>query len=95
MEQHQIIRRPLITEKGTLLRDTLQQYIFEVDPHANKNQIKGAVEKLFNVHVVDVKTLNTRGKYKRVGTNVGKRSNWKKAYVTLKEGEKIEFFEGI
>jgi large subunit ribosomal protein L23 len=53
------------------------------------------VEKLFNVHVVDVKTLNLRGKIKRVGRNFGKRPNWKKAYVTLKAGEKIEFFEGV
>ncbi|HCU24038.1 MAG TPA: 50S ribosomal protein L23, partial [Deltaproteobacteria bacterium] len=57
--------------------------------------IKGAVEKLFSVHVEDVKTLNVRGKIKRVGQNIGKRSNWKKAYVTLREGEKIEFFEGV
>jgi len=95
MEIHQIIRRPLITEKGTQLRELHQQYLFEVDHRASKYQIKGAVEKLFNVHVEDVKTLNIRGKVKRVGASVGRRSNWKKAYVTLKQGEKIEFFEGV
>jgi large subunit ribosomal protein L23 len=95
MEQHLIIRRPLITEKGTMLRDAVQQYLFEVDTRANKQQIKGAIEKLFNVHVLGVKTLVMRGKYKRVGQQIGKKSNWKKAYITLKEGEKIEFFEGV
>lgn len=95
METHQIIRRPLVTEKGTQLRELQQQYLFEVDHRASKHQIKGAVEKLFNVHVEDVKTLNVRGKIKRVGASIGRRSNWKKAYVTLKQGEKIEFFEGV
>ena len=95
MEMHQIIRRPLITEKGTQLRELQGQYLFEVDQRANKYQIKGAVEKLFSVHVQDVKTLVVRGKIKRVGRSSGKRSNWKKAYVTLKQGEKIEFFEGV
>ncbi|MCE9625293.1 MAG: 50S ribosomal protein L23 [Deltaproteobacteria bacterium] len=95
MEIHEIIRRPLITEKGTQLRELHQQYLFEVDHRASKHQIKGAVEKLFSVHVEDVKTLNVRGKIKRVGQNIGKKSNWKKAYVTLRDGEKIEFFEGV
>lgn len=95
MEMHEIIRRPLITEKGTQLRELQNQYLFEVDHRANKHQIKGAVEKLFGVHVEDVKTLVMRGKIKRVGRSIGKRSNWKKAYITLKEGEKIEFFEGV
>jgi len=95
MEIHEIIRRPLITEKGTQLRELHQQYLFEVDHRASKHQIKGAVEKLFSVHVEDVKTLNVRGKIKRVGQTIGKKSNWKKAYVTLRDGEKIEFFEGV
>lgn len=85
----------MITEKGSFARDALGKYIFEVDVKATKHQIKGAVEKLFNVHVERVHSLNIRGKMKRVGRNVGKRPNWKKAYVTLKEGEKIEFFEGV
>jgi len=95
MEIFEIIRRPLVTEKGTQLRELQGQYLFEVDHRANKYQIKGAVEKLFNVHVEDVKTLNIRGKIKRVGRGIGKKSNWKKAYITLREGEKIEFFEGV
>lgn len=95
MELTQVIRRPLITEKGTLVRDALSQYLFEVDPKATKNQIRGAIEKLFEVHVKNIRTLNIRGKVKRIGRSTGKRSNWKKAYVTLKEGEKIEFFEGV
>ncbi len=95
MDVHQIIKRPVVTEKGTVVREAENQYLFEVDPRASKPQIRGAVEKLFSVHVEDVKTLNIRGKVKRVGANFGKRSNWKKAYVTLREGEKIEFFEGV
>lgn len=95
MDQEKIIRRPLITEKGTWLRETTGKYVFEVDPRANKFEIKNAVEKLFKVKVVDVQTINLRGKIKRIGRNVGKRPNWKKAYVTLKEGSTIEFFEGV
>ncbi|MFO1519773.1 MAG: 50S ribosomal protein L23 [bacterium] len=95
MNSFEIIKRPLITEKSTLLKEQQQQYAFEVDLNANKNQIRGAVESLFKVHVLDVKTLRVRGKYRRVGKSMGKRSNWKKAVVTLKKGEKIEFFEGV
>jgi large subunit ribosomal protein L23 len=95
MENHIVVKRPLITEKGTLLREVQRQYLFEVDPRANKHQIKMAIEKLFNVHVEDVRTLKVRGKIKRVGANIGKRSNWKKAFVLIREGEKIEFFEGV
>jgi large subunit ribosomal protein L23 len=93
MEAFQVVRRPLITEKGTSLRELSGQYLFEVDRKANKHQIKNAVEKLFNVHVEDVRTLNVRGKLKRVGKNLGRRSSWKKAFVTLKSGEKIEFLK--
>ena len=95
MENFQIIRRPLITEKGTMIRDLRGQYIFDVDVKANKNQIRLAVEAVFSVKVTNVRTLNIRGKIKKVGRNTGKRPNWKKAYITLKEGEKIEFFEGV
>ncbi|MDX1387144.1 MAG: 50S ribosomal protein L23 [bacterium] len=95
MEREGIIRRPLITEKGTWLRETTGKYVFEVDKRASKHEIKDAVEKLFKVKVEGVQTLNLRGKVKRIGRNVGKRSNWKKAYVTLKEGSTIEFFEGV
>jgi large subunit ribosomal protein L23 len=73
----------------------VNQYLFEVDRRSSKFQIKHAVEKLFNVKVKDVHTVNIRGKMKRVGKNVGQRSSWKKAYVTLEKGAKIEFFEGV
>ena len=95
MINFEVIRRPLVTEKGNLLKELYHQYSFEVDLKSNKYQVKQAVESLFKVHVVDVKTLLVRGKKRRIGKNSGKRSNWKKAIVTLKEGEKIEFFEGI
>jgi large subunit ribosomal protein L23 len=95
MEIHEIIRRPLVTEKGTMLKEMGSQYLFEVDRRSSKFQIKLAVEKLFNVKVMDVHTVNVRGKVKRVGKTIGQRSNWKKAYVTLQQGTKIEFFEGV
>lgn len=95
MDLHQIIKRPLVTEKSMILRDTGNQYAFVVESKANKHQIRTAVEKLFKVHVADIKTAIVRGKIKRVGRNSGKRPNWKKALVTLKEGEKIELFEGV
>jgi len=95
MINFQVIKSPLVTEKGNLLKEIHRQYSFEVNPDANKYQVKDAVESLFKVHVTDVKTIRIRGKNRRVGKHIGKRSNWKKAIVTLKEGEKIEFFEGI
>jgi large subunit ribosomal protein L23 len=95
MEIHEIIRRPLLTEKGTMLKEMGGQYLFEVNRRSSKFQIKRAVEKLFNVKVKDVHTVNIRGKIKRVGKNIGQQPNWKKAYVTLEKGTKIEFFEGV
>lgn len=93
MNIYEVIKRPLVTEKTTLEKDAKNIIAFEIDPHANKIEIKEAVEKIFNVDVVDVKTINIAGKKKRIGKNVGKRSNWKKAYVTLKKGSKVDFFE--
>jgi len=95
MNSFEVIRRPLITEKSSLLKEMNRQYAFEVDAKANKNQIRLAIEAVFKVHVADVKTMNIRGKFRRVGRHTGQRSNWKKAIVTLKEGDKIEFFEGV
>ena len=89
-----VVKRPLITEKSERGREAAQQYAFEVHRDATKIQVKGAVEKLFNVHVTAVRTSIARGKNKRVGRNLGRRPNWKKAIVTLKEGEKISLFEG-
>src|SRR5256885_5100061 len=104
----QIIRRPLLTEKGTFLKETggrpegdidpetlKSQLLFEVAKDANKVEIRHAVEKLWNVNVVDVRTAVVRGKEKRMGRFVGKRSNWKKAMVTIAAGQNIEFFEGV
>jgi large subunit ribosomal protein L23 len=104
----QIIKRPLLTEKGTRLKETggqsgeeldpetiEPQLLFEVARDANKIEIRNAVEKLWNVNVVDVRTCIVRGKEKRVGRFVGRRSNWKKAIVTLAAGQNVEFFEGV
>jgi len=108
-----IIKRPLLTEKSTQLRETgggegpfeaaegeeapafAQKVVFEVATDANKIEIKSAVQRLFNVEVTDVHTIVVRGKIKRVGRSVGRRPGTKKAIVTLKPGDSIEFFEGV
>ncbi len=102
-----IIKRPLLTEKGTRLRETggnaeapaaeelETKVMFSVAMDANKIEIRRSVEKLFNVQVLDVHTQIVRGKEKRVGRYVGRRPHWKKAIVTLKAGQTIEFFEGV
>ncbi len=93
-ELQTIIRRPLVTEKSTQQKDANRQYVFEVYPGANKIEIQHAVERLFKVKVQEVRTLNVLGKMKRQGRRYGKRPDWKKATVTLKEGFRIDFFEG-
>jgi large subunit ribosomal protein L23 len=96
MNANQIIRRPLVTEKSTMLREDTNVIAFEVDPSANKIQVKSAVEELFKVKVEEVRLFNVRGKMKRMGRWVGKRRDWRKAYVRLKEGEKApDFIEGV
>ena len=103
-----IIKRPLLTEKSARLRETggnaqapaegeayAQKVVFEVARDANKIDIRRAVEQLFKVSVTDVRTLVVRGKVKRVGRFSGQRPSWKKAFVTLKPGDNIEFFEGV
>ena len=90
-----IVRRALITEKGTVLRETRNQYHFEVAREANKIEIKHAIEIIFSVKVASVRTQQLRGKVKRQGRYAGKRSDWKKAIVTLKPDQKIELFEQI
>ena len=105
---HQIVKRPLLTEKGTRLKETggspegtftpetlKAQVLFEVSMDANKIEIKRAIETLFSVKVVDVHTQVMRGKEKRMGRFMGMRPTWKKAIVTLAAGNKIEFFEGV
>ena len=101
MKPHQIVKRPLLTEKGSRQKQigegdsTRSTVFFEVHSDANKVQVRKAVEVLFSVKVADVRTINVRGKVKRMGRFVGQRSDWKKAIVTLEPGNKIEFFEGV
>jgi len=95
MNLSDVIKKPLITEKSTLLKGTANSVLFAVDTRANKKEVREAVEKMFKVKVVDVRTLIVAGKVKRRGRTVGLRPGWKKAVVTLKEGDKIEFFEGV
>jgi large subunit ribosomal protein L23 len=92
---HQVIVRPLITEKSTDQLDRQHAYTFVVDRDANKIEISHAVETLFNVKVKDVRTMRYRGKERRVGRHVGHRAAWKKAVVTLRDGDTIEIFEGV
>jgi large subunit ribosomal protein L23 len=94
MNPHDIIIRPLITEKNTNLMQ-YNQYSFEVDRNANKTQIKQAVQTIFNVRVTAVNTINVRGKLKRRGRTAGYTADWKKAVVTLEAGDRIELFEGV
>lgn len=89
-----VINSPLITEKGTLVNELSNQVLFRVRPEANKVEIKQAVETFFKVKVDKVRTINYMGKTKRVGRSAGRRPGWKKAYVTLVEGQRIDFFEG-
>jgi large subunit ribosomal protein L23 len=91
---YDILRVPRITEKGTRLKEKNNVLTFEVKTDANKVQVKKAVEGIFKVKVLDVTTVKNLGKNKRVGQRLGRRSDWKKAYVTLKPGEKIDIFEG-
>lgn len=90
MHYSDIIYGPVITEKSTVVTSDGKTYVFKCNKKANKNQIKDAVEKAFNVHVVNVNTLNTKAKRKRVGRYAGYTKTYKKAYVTLKDGDKIE-----
>jgi len=94
MQPEEIIRRPIIlTEKSNRLREGHNQVIFEVKREANKIQIKDAIQTLFKVGVVDVNTMIMRGKDKRMGRGYAKLHNWKKAIVTLKPGDEIQFFD--
>jgi len=89
---HEIIRKPLVTEKANQLSESESVVAFEVGRTANKIEIKQAIEQAFNVKVKSVNTIQQRGKVKRVGYNLGQRNNWKKAYVTLEEGHSIDFY---
>ena len=91
---HSVLKRPVVTEKSTALREEDNQYAFEVALDANKIEIRRAVESNFGVRVLTVRTQVVRGKMKRFRRGFGKKPNWKKAVVTLREGDVIDFFEG-
>jgi large subunit ribosomal protein L23 len=94
--REQVLKLPVITEKSTLVKENLRTVAFKVLRDANKIEIKDAVEKIFKVKVESVRTANFHGKKRRQGRYVGRRADWKKAYVTLKQGEKmIEFSESV
>jgi len=95
MDSYQVLKRPLVTEKGTKQKEQANQIVFEVDRRANKILVRNAVENIFKVKVLGVKVLNVKGKERRIGRNVGKKPDWKKAIVRIAPGETIEFFEGV
>jgi large subunit ribosomal protein L23 len=95
MLAQELIRRPLITEKATRLKEASNTVCFEVAVTANKIEVARAVQKLFGVKVVDVRIANRQGKWKRMGRFLGQRKAWKKAYVRLAPDQKVEFFEGV
>lgn len=89
-----VVRGPIITEKGTMVSEIGNQVVFRVNPRASKIDIRRAVETLFKVKVEKIRTSRQLGKMRRVGRHLGRRPDWKKAYVTLAEGSRIDFFEG-
>jgi large subunit ribosomal protein L23 len=95
MSPADVVQGAIITEKGTLVQERGNQVVFRVHPHANKVEIRQAVEALFKVRVDKVRTSRQLGKVRRVGRHQGRRPDWKKAYVTLAEGSRIDFFEGV
>lgn len=95
MHIEEVLIKPLLTEKSSLETENNNRYVFKVQRKANKYQIKDAVEKLFDVKVTNVKTAVMPGKVKRVGRHTGKTSNWKKAYVQVQDGQKIELYKGL
>lgn len=92
---YDVIKKPLITEKGMGLKEQQNKIILQVNPAANKHEIKAAVEETLKVKVEKVATVSMKGKQKRLGARMGRRSDWKKAIVTLKQGEKVEYLEGV
>jgi large subunit ribosomal protein L23 len=95
MDPRQIILEPIVTEKSTIVRELYNKYSFKVIPSATKPQIANAVETIFDVKVLKVHTVNMDGKVKRLGRNLGRRSAWKKAIVTLPAGKDIKVYEGV
>ena len=95
MKPHEVIQRPVVTEKSNIGREDGNLATFAVDPRANKHEIRQAIEELFNVAVVDVRTMRQPRKSRRIGRHSGRRAEWKKAIVRLADGQSIEFFEGM
>jgi large subunit ribosomal protein L23 len=95
MNAHDVIQRPLVTEKSNIGKEEANLATFAVDPRANKHEIRRAVEELFEVNVLAVRTMRQPRKTRRIGRNIGRRAEWKKAIVQLAEGQSIEFFEGV
>lgn len=90
-----IISQAILSEKSTIIKEKENKYVFKVNPLANKHEIRQAIETAFGVKVTDIKTVNVKGKTKRLGRFEGKRSSWKKAIIGLKEGNTIEIFENV
>lgn len=92
---YEVLTRPRLTEKGAIASSINNSVVFRVHPKANKSEIKAAVEKIFNVKVNSVRTMNFMGKEKRVGAHIGRKPDWKKAYVSLEPGNTIDLIEGL
>ena len=95
MDIYSVIKEPHIAEKANLKKELYNQIVLKVHPKANKIEIRKAAELLFKTKVLEVKTQNMKGKKRRVGRNIGKKADWKKAIVKLAPGENVEFFEGV
>jgi len=95
MHVYEVLKRPVLTEKSNYQSDALHRYTFEVDPRANKHQVRQAVEEIFKVTVANVNIMKVRGKNRRLGRHTGRTPDWKKAIVTVAPGESISFFEGV
>jgi large subunit ribosomal protein L23 len=95
MSAENVVISPLVTEKGTVVGEKSNQVVFRIRPNASKAQIREVIEDSFKVTVVKIRTANFLGKQRRRGRTLGHRPNWKKAYITLKEGDRIEIFEGL
>ena len=95
MHIEEVLIKPLLTEKSSIVTENNNRYVFQVQPKANKYQIKDAVEKMFDVKVTNVKTAVVPGKVKRAGRHTSKTSSWKKAYVQIQDGQKLELYKGL
>ena len=95
MHSYKVLKRPVVTEKSNYLADAFNSYVFEVDPRANKHQVRDAVQEVFEVTVEKVAIMKVKGKSRRFGRHIGRTSDWKKAIVTLAAGDTISFFEGV